>query len=407
MDAKHLAKAAIEEQSELLLDVSHKIHGFAETSFEEFKSAELLVSTLSNEGFEVSPVDGYPTAFIARFGNGSLNIGICAEYDALSGIGHACGHNIIAAAALGAGIGLSKVSEELDLTVTVLGTPAEEGGCGKVFMLQNGSFDGLHAAMMVHPGAIDREAMPSLALSEYWVDFYGKSAHAAAHPERGVSASAAMTLAQTGIGLLREHMEDEVRVHGIVFKGGDAPNIVPEHTRGRWFIRAQTVEQLREVEQRIFNVFKGAALMTGCKLKMAKDTPMYTEIKTNESMISFWNANAGVLGRRSTPVTKGDGSASTDMGNVSYAMPSIHPYISIESDGAHIHEAAFEKAAIGASGDKAVLDGATAMAWTAIDVATDKTLRDTLVANPYKVSEVPESENVYLDRDYAEPITFP
>ena len=213
--------------------------------------------------------------------------------------------------------------------------------------------------------------MPSLAVSQWHVDYKGKSSHAAAAPQRGISASAAQALAQVGVGMLREHFETGDRVHGIVVNGGDAPNIVPEHTRSTWFVRAETRERRDELEARILDVFRGAATMTGCEVEFSQMSPKLDEIKSDVDMAAYWVANAKQFGRDSLPVQDGDGPASTDMGNVSYAMPSIHPLMALESGQANIHEQEFEKAAGGASADKAVLDGAKGMAMTAIDIALD------------------------------------
>lgn len=397
----------IDELRDRLLALSHEIHAFAEVGFDERRSSAAVSSVLRGAAFEFTTVDSLPTAFVARKGTGALNVGICVEYDALPGVGHACGHNVIAAAGVGAALALANIADSLGITVTVLGTPAEEGGGGKILMLQKGAFDGLHAAMMVHASRIERDAMPTLAVSQLTVEFHGVAAHAAASPERGRSAAAAMALAQSGIGMLREHLLASDRVHGIVTKGGDAPNIVPSHTRGRWFVRAATSERLRELEPSVVDVFKGAALMTGCRLEISKEAPVYTELRTDQRLAKLWRTNAATLGRDSTPVQPDDGPASTDMGNVSYAMPSIHPFIAIESNGANIHELSFREAAASESADRAVIDGATAMAWTVVDVAGDLALREELQRHPYRVADVPLTDRSYLDEAYDATLTFP
>lgn len=398
------ARAAVSRHADALLTLSHSVHGFAETNFQEIQSSAVVSDALSNHGFKVTSIDDYPTAFVATYGSGSLHIGICAEYDALPGVGHACGHNIIAAAAVGAGLALAEVASALDLTVSVLGTPAEEGGGGKIYMMQKGAFDGLHLAMMVHPSAIERDTMPTLAVSQFDVDFFGHAAHAAAQPDRGISASAALALAQVGIGMLREHLQPGDRLHGIVTNGGDAPNVVPEYTSGRWFIRARSMERLLALQPKVLDVFRGAALMTGCRVTMHKNSPTYTDIRPDETLLKLWTTAAAAVGRTTSPIRDDDPAASTDMGNVTYALPSIHPLIAIDSNGANIHEAAFARAAISPSGDQAVLDGAIAMAFTAIDVATNASLRARYAAHVYSAAS--DSDAAYLDRNFNNVITF-
>lgn len=395
----------VDEHSKTLLGISHDIHAHPETNYEERFASARLCDELESAGYRIERgIADIPTAFRATTGRGSLNVGICAEYDALEGVGHACGHNVIAAAAVGAAIALRDICEDLDLTVTVLGTPAEEGGGGKIFMLQRGAFDGLNAAMMVHPGAIERDAMATLAVSLLDVTFHGTAAHAAAAPHRGVSASAAVALAQQGIAMLREHMWDSDRVHGIVTHGGDAPNVVPHFTTARWFVRSESVERLSQLEPRVVEVLKGAATMTGCRLTVERQGPDYSDVRTDPAMAQLWRDNAATLGRNSLPAQPGDGKASTDMGNVSYAMPVIHPLLALDSDGANIHEAAFQRHAGEPTADAAVLDGAKLMAMTIADMATDEVLRKRLLERSYSVSA--EGKPAYLAYDWNQTIEF-
>jgi amidohydrolase len=404
---KEFVRQSLTEQTPTLIDLSLRIHEAAEIKFEETRSAKWVADMLTEAGFTVEfGVADLPTAIVAKFGTGSLNVGICAEYDALPGIGHACGHNIIAAAAVGAARALAPLAEALDLTITVLGTPAEEGGGGKVFMLQRGAFDGLHAAMMIHPAAIERDAMATLANSRLFVNYTGKAAHAAAAPERGINAGSALSLAQAGIGMMREHLRATDRVHGIVLHGGDAMNVIPEKTKGEWCTRGATIDDEAEVFERTVNVFKGAALMTGSSVSITRNGPVYAEVRTDEELAALWRSNAKVLGRESLPLQPSDGYASTDMGNVSYAMPVIHPLIALESDGASIHEAAFADAAGGDTGNRAVIDGATAMAWTVIDMASNDGLRRRLSNTTFRIDDATGTEH-YLGFDSDAVITYP
>src|SRR5262245_5018630 len=223
-DAKAAARDRIERAREQLVDLSHRIHGHPELGMEEEQACAWLSDALSDAGFAVERgIGGLDTAFSARSGPGPFRVVVCAEYDALPGIGHACGHNLIAAMSVGAGLGLAAVAEEIGVEVTVLGTPAEESHGGKILLLDRGAFAGAHAAMMVHPTPFDVVELPMIAVEQLDVRFTGKEAHASAFPELGVNAADAMVVAQTAIGLLRQHLRVTDRVHGIVTKGGDAP----------------------------------------------------------------------------------------------------------------------------------------------------------------------------------------
>src|SRR6266478_430574 len=237
MDAKAGARERLATARDDLVALSHRIHAHPEFGFEEERASTWLAETLDAAGFKVARgVCDLPTAFVAEAGSGPLCIAICAEYDCLPGIGHACGHNIIAAMAAGAGIGLAKVANDVGLTVTVIGTPAEEvgNGPGKILLLERGAFAGTHFAMMVHPAPIDMAAPQMIALAQFEVRYTGKEAHASAFPELGINAADALVVAQTAIGLLRQHINPTDRIHGIVTHGGDAPNIVPAHTRAKY-----------------------------------------------------------------------------------------------------------------------------------------------------------------------------
>jgi amidohydrolase len=337
---------------------------------------------------------GIDTAFLATAGSGPLHVGICAEYDALPGIGHACGHNIIASAAVGAGLILAELADDLGLTVTVFGTPAEEGGGGKITMLNAGLFDGVHAAMMVHPAPVDADRMHCLAVSHFDVHYHGRNAHASAFPQNGINAADAITVAQVGIGLLRQHIRSTDRIHGIVTKGGDAPNIVPDHTTYKAYVRARTVAELQELEPRVMNVLASGALATGCTHEIVRHSDLYSEFLDDEDTLALFRANAESLGRsypapqrRRPALAPHDGehaiSASTDMANVSLKVPSIHPMLGIDARGASNHQPGFTAACITESADKAVRDGALAMALTCIDLATSADHRARLLSGAW------------------------
>jgi amidohydrolase len=367
-----------------LIDLSHRLHANPELGFEEEKGCAWLGEMLADAGFDVEAgVYEMPTAFLARHGSGPLHIGICAEYDALPGIGHACGHNIIAAMSLGAGIALSKVADDLGLTISVFGTPAEENGGGKILLLDRGAFKGVHASMMVHPGPVDVVDPPVIAVEQFHVHYTGKEAHASGFPELGINAADALTVAQTAIGLLRQHIRQSDRIHGIVTKGGDAPNIVPAHTSACYNVRAETLAELENVRHKVFRCFEAGALATGSKLEIVPDHRPYAEMRHDAEMAAIYRRNAEALGRYFPDIpleVLKRAAGSTDMGNVSLAMPAIHPGIGIHSLPAVNHQPEFTVHCASPAADQAVIDGALAMAWTVIDMATDEKMRARLLA---------------------------
>ena len=388
--AKLAARAAVEDLQPSLAWLSRAIHDDPELCFEEVHAAQHVGDMLDRAGFDLErgPYD-LPTAVRARVGSGPLSIVICAEYDALPAVGHACGHNLIAAASLGAGMALAGVADDLGLSVTVLGTPAEEGGGGKVLLLERGAFDGAHAAMMVHPWPEDRLVATCLAVDHIEVRYQGRAAHASASPDQGVNAADAMVVSQVAIGLIRQHLRRGDQVHGIVTKGGDAPNVVPEETLGRFMVRARTLDDLALLRPRIERCFEAGALATGCSLEIRGLAPTYSHFVPDEVLLAAWRHNAEELGRRYGADERLEESPtiSTDMANISLAVPSIHPMIGIETHGAVNHQAEFAAACLGPSAEQAVFDAALGMAWTAIDAATDPTLREHLMARPSPVTQ--------------------
>lgn len=384
MQIKDQIKENLITMKDQIIAVSHEIHQKPELAFEEFNSSKLLIDKLNQFGFTVEhPTCDLPTAFIAKTGKGPLHIAICAEYDALPEIGHACGHNIIAAIALGAGMILRELVDELNLSLRIIGTPAEEKGGGKILMLERGAFKSIHAAMMVHPAPFDMLEPNIIAALELEVFYTGKEAHASAFPEKGINALDAMTIAQTAIGLLRQQMSPSDRVHGIITKGGDAPNIIPARTSARYVVRSKTMADLKIIREKIIHCFEAGALATGAKLKIIEKERAYSEMNYDKEITLLYQKNAEALGRVFTvsPEIKDRFLASTDMGNVSLQIPSIHPLIGIDSGNAVNHQAEFAKFCKTASADKAILDGALAIAWTVIDIARDNTLRERLIKN--------------------------
>ena len=384
MELKEVVRGRIKDSERKLVELSHRIHSNPEVGFEERKASQWLCDTLSQSGFDVtSGICDLETAFVARAGKGPLHIAICAEYDCLPGIGHACGHNIIAAAGAGAGIAIKQLADELGITVTVFGTPAEEigNGAGKILMLERGAFAGQHAAMMVHPAPIDILEAPMLALAAFEIHYHGKEAHASAFPEVGINAADALVVAQTAIGLLRQHIRPVDRIHGIVTKGGDAPNVIPGHTIANYMVRSRTIADLEQIKAKVFRCFEAGAIATGSRLEVLGGDKPHAEVIYDHELSSIYRKNGEALGRSFVSLPNPErGTGSTDMGNVSQVIPSIHPMIGINSFPAVNHQPEFTAHCGTPIADKAVLDGAIAMAWTIIDTARDVKLRDRLMS---------------------------
>ncbi|MBF6516573.1 M20 family metallopeptidase [Nocardia cyriacigeorgica] len=376
------ADAAIAAARDELIGLSHSIHAEPELAFAETRSVAKVIEPLAARGFEIETgVADLPTAFRASYGSGELTVGLCAEYDALPEIGHACGHNIIAASTTGAALGLAEVADALGITVVVLGTPAEESGGGKILMLERGVFDDIAMAMMAHPGPYDIVGARSLALADLSVVFHGREAHASAAPEQGRNAGDAVTVAQVAIGLLRQHLRPGQQLHGIVGDGGVAPNIVPGRAELLYYLRAADSASLGELMRRASDCFEAGALATGCTHDIRTLAPTYTELTPDPALLSAYREQIAGLGR--TPIAPELEAqrplGSTDMGNVTNVIPGIHPVIGIDADGAVTHQPGFAAASVNASADRAVIDAATALARTAIVVAGDALHRDRLL----------------------------
>ncbi|WNV90677.1 M20 family metallopeptidase [Umezawaea sp. Da 62-37] len=382
-DFKSSTRSSVERYSTVLADLSHSIHAEPEIAFQEHRSADKVASLLAGEGFEVERgVAGLDTAFTATYGSGELVLGLCAEYDALPEIGHACGHNVIAASSAGAALALRDLADELGITVKVIGTPAEEVGGGKVLMLERGVFDDVAFSMMVHPAPYEAIAARSLAITDVEVHYTGRSSHAAAAPHLGVNAADAITVAQVAIGLARQHLEPGQMVSGIVLNGGTVPNIVPAKTSAMFDLRAENLESLQRLENRIGDCFHAGALATGCTHEVVKVSPIYAELTPDQWLADAYRQAAVALGRRplSPEREQREKIGSTDMGNVTRVLPAIHPTIAIDCGDAVNHQIEFATACASASADRAVLEGALAMAWTTITAATDPDQRARLLA---------------------------
>lgn len=370
---------AVNRRRSDLIELSHSIHAEPELAFNEHRSCAKTQTLVAERGFDITAKPaGLDTAFRASYGSGSLVIGICAEYDALPEMGHACGHNIIAASAVGTALALAEVADELGLTVVLLGTPAEEAGGGKALMLQAGVFDDIAATVMLHAGPIDIAAARSLALSEATIRYVGRESHAAVAPYLGINAADAVTVTQVAIGLLRQQLAPGQMMHGIVTDGGQAPNVIPARAEMRYAMRATDSESLRELESRMAGCFAAGAVATGCEHVVTEAAPAYAELKPDPWLASAVRAEMVRLGR--SPVSEDVEAAlplgSTDMGNVTQVMPGIHPIVGVEAGGASLHQPAFAAAAASASADTAVIEGSIMLARTVVALACDDAQRD-------------------------------
>ena len=382
-DLKGAAQDQVGNDRERLIALSHRLHADPEIGWQEEQASAWLCEMLGGAGFAVERhAYGLPTAFVARVGSGPLHVAICAEYDALPEIGHACGHNIIATAAVGAGIAVARLADVLGLTVSVIGTPAEElldvSSGGKVVLLERGAFDGVHAAMMIHPSQSDILMPGLIAATMFDVQYTGTPAHAGAYPHLGVNAADALVVAQTAIGLLRQQLRTTDRVHGIVTKGGDAANVIPASTSASYGIRASTLDDLVDVRDKVFRCFEAGALATGATLTISGGDRPYGEARWDPELSALFGRNAEALGRvfRDEPMP-----ASTDMGNVSHALPTIHPMLGIDCRPAVNHQPEFTAHTVTEAGDRAIVDGAIAMAWTIVDLATVDSVRERLLSS--------------------------
>ncbi len=364
-------KEKIQEEVEVhrreLIDLSLKIHANPEVGWQEEKASGWLTDCLEKNGFQVERgICNLPTAFRARYGQGKPVIAIMAEYDALPGIGHGCGHNIIGTAAIGAGIAAKLAADQIGGTISVFGTPAEELLGGKVIMAERGAFEGIDVGMMLHPrGKYNWLHIRHLAVINLEVEFWGKPAHAASAPWNGINALEAMIQSFNGINSLRQHIKDNARIHGVITDGGKVANIIPEHSAGLFMVRAIDDAYLDELSEKVLNCFKAAAVSTGARLEYRWGLRC-SAMCHNFVLLQLWADNMQTLGRR---VDEGEEPAgSVDMGNVSAIVPSMHPFIAISPERLTLHSAEFATAAVSDAGMEALIDGTKALAMTAADV---------------------------------------
>jgi len=373
-ELKKRAGDAVDSLSQTLRKISEDIHRNPELAFREYKAANWLASFLEGEGFKVQrSAAGMETAFIAEYvsAEGGPTVAILAEYDALPGVGHACGHNIIGTSAAGAGAALKRAlsGTRLPGRVLVLGTPAEEGGGGKALMVKAGVFKDVDAALMVHPtSGLSRIGGRSLATHSFQFDYYGKPAHAAGSPTEGINALDAVNIFFHAVACLRQHVPEDVRMHGMITMGGDAVNIIPEHTQVRYLARSYSLKTLASVVERVKQCAKAGALATGCRLEIQEREGYLARIP-NLAISEAFIANLRALGEEVLPGVV-DSKGSTDFGDVSREVPACNAYIRIAPEGVAGHSREFCEAAGSAEGAAALYLSAKSMAFTAIDLLT-------------------------------------
>jgi len=365
-------EAAVDASAETLLRVSHAIHEKPELAFEEYFACGLLTDALrENDMTAETGVYSLETSFesIINAHKSGPTVAVLAEYDALPDIGHACGHNIIATTALGAALALNQVSNQLPGRVKLLGTPAEERGGGKELMARAGAFEGIDAALMIHPAGVNLATMPSICIAEVEVIYHGKASHASAMPHKGINALDGLLLAYQAISNLRQHIRATERIHGIVAEGGSAPNIVPDRTVGQFYVRAANEKDLAKLKPRVQACFEAGATGSGCTVEVNWAGVDYLDLNTNWPLAERFRHHAERLGRRFVEHEEAlkFGAGSTDMGNVSYRLPSIHPMIAVAPPNVVIHNPEFARWARSDQGDLAVIDGAKALAQTAAE----------------------------------------
>ncbi len=363
------AKDGVELQRQQLIQLSLNIHDNPELGFKEEKASAWLAGYLEDNEFHVERgIAGVATAFRATYGQGSPRIALLAEYDALPKIGHGCGHNIIAASAVGAAVGSKPIIDRLGGNIVVLGTPGEEVFGGKIDMVQAGVFKEIDVAMIVHPGVRNVVTMQALACTGVEAEFFGQPAHASAEPHKGVNALEAMILAFTSINSLRQHIKEEARIHGIITDGGEAPNIVPAHSAAEFYVRAPDNEYLDELKSKVSNCLLGASTASGARLEYHWDDIAFDSMKNNETLAELFKQNLESLGRHVEAFNPEFGLGSTDMGNVSQVVPSIHPTIAIASPEVLGHTPEFAAAAASEAGHEGLIDAAKALAMTVADI---------------------------------------
>jgi amidohydrolase len=373
--------AEIDARRDELIRTSDTIHANPELAFQEFEAVALLTSILERGGFAVERgVAGLETAFVASHTSQKGDqpvVALLAEYDALAGLGHACGHNIIGTASVGAALALRSVLDDgVAGTLQVVGTPAEEGGAGKVIMAEAGVFDGVDVAMMVHPSTRTMTRRDSLACYELKMEFFGQAAHAAASPDKGINALDACVLTYNNISVLRQQLTYDVRIHGIITHGGSASNIIPDYTAAEFLVRAAEKDHALAVLDKVRDCARAGALATGAEVKLTRGETYYANMVPSTILADLFDANLTALGREVQLPDPNERMGSTDMGNVSHVIPALHPYVAIAPEEVAGHSPEFRAAAASPEGHAGLLDAAKALAMTAVDLFSNPDLVD-------------------------------
>ena len=372
--------AEVDARRDELIRISDTIHANPELAFQEFEAVATLTSVLEREGFTVQRgVAGLETAFVASYTSQKGDrpvVALLAEYDALAGLGHACGHNIIGTASVGAALAVQSVLDQLPGTIQAVGTPAEEGGGGKIIMVEAGVFDGVDVAMMVHPSTRTMTRRTSLACYELKMEFFGQAAHAAASPDKGINALDACILAYNNISALRQQLTDDIRIHGIITHGGLAPNIIPDYTAAKFLVRAAEKDDSLAVLAKVEDCARAGALATGAEIKLTRGEKYYANMIPSTVLADLFDANLTALGREVQLPLSNERMGSTDMGNVSHVVPALHPYVTIAPEEVAGHSPEFRAAAASPEGHAGLLDAAKALAMTAVDLFSNPDLVD-------------------------------
>jgi len=387
-ELKQRVVAEVDARRDELIRISDTIHANPELAFQEFEAVALLTAVLEREGFAVQRgVAGLETAFVASYTTPSLSsplegmkgggvVALLAEYDALAELGHACGHNIIGTASVGAGLAVQSVLDEVAGTIQVVGTPAEEGGAGKVIMAEAGVFAGVDVAMMVHPSTRTMTRRTSLACYELKMEFFGQSAHAAGSPDKGINALDACILTYNNISVLRQQLTDDVRIHGIITHGGAAPNIIPGYTAAEFLVRAAEKDHALAMLDKVEDCARAGALAAGAEVKLTRGEKYYADMVPSSVLADLFEANLTALGREVQLPEPSGRMGSTDMGNVSHVVPALHPYVAIAPEEVAGHSLEFRAASVSPEGHAGLLDAAKALAMTAVDIFSNPELVD-------------------------------
>lgn len=358
----------IDAHEDDIWDIATYLFQHPEVAFLEHQACNYLSNKLLGDGFQVeNGIGGVETAFRGITGESTPVIAILAEYDALPGLGHACGHNLIAASAIGAGLALNHLDNRPLGQVHIIGTPAEEGGGGKIKLAEAGVFDSVHAAMMFHPAGKNMVNRPSLASSKLVIEFFGKASHAAAAPQDGVNALDALLLAFNNINAIRQTLAQKDRIAGIILNGGEACNIIPAYTAAKFSIRSTTAQRRDLLIQRVITCAQAGANAIGCRLKTSI-YPGYNEIVPNPVLAELFSKNLTALDRVISEPAPDERMGSTDMGDLSHLIPCIHPYLATVPHSVNLHSQEFVEHCLSTTARKAVMDAAKALAMTTWDL---------------------------------------